>query len=1231
MKTTAAPHLVAALLGVAFAADVHAQSTAFTYQGRLTDGGSTAHGSYDLKFTLHDSASGGGVVGSTVELPAVQVAGGLFGVTLDFGAGAFDGSDRWLGVSVRPGGSAAAFTPLLPRQPLTPTPYALFALNGNEGPQGIPGPAGQTGSTGPAGAQGPSGPQGLAGLTGPEGPVGPQGPQGEPGSADAWSRTGNAGTSPGVNFLGTTDNQPLEFKANNHRVLRLEPTGLRTANIIGGSPGNYVAPGLDAVTIAGGGVVDDTLSLTNTVLADFASIGGGVANRIGAGAQSATVAGGGANAIGDDAILATVGGGTGNEVGNGAEYATIPGGFLNAADGPYSLAAGRQAKARHEGAFVWADSTDADFASTTQDQFNVRASGGVRLETSGAGVQVDGQPVVAGPVTTAVLADGSVTAAKLAPGTLDHLEVPDGSTTVVSVTQEGLVGIGTNTPSAGLHVTGGKGIVVPEVLFQVQDGQGTFDLLKGASSVATSGTLAAIGAEMDKAVTLVDITSPYHPVVRASIVDGQGGYDYLDGVRSVALSGNLLAVAAFADDAVTLVDVGTPHSPAKLAVLRDRVGAFTELAGPTAVALSGDLLAIYASGDQAVTLVDVSNPASPVFRSVLKNGQNGVQFISSSGGIALSDTLLAVASRADSAVTIVNIVDPAQPVVLTTLRNGENGYAHLNGALHVALSGSLLAIGAYEGVAVTLVAHDFRNGTFNKLAEMTGAEPEGSAFYKLRSLALSGSRLAVAANQDTVVIIDVSVPASPKRLAVVQDNVGQASYLQGPDSLAFSGDNLMVIAGGDDAYSLLGFQERELAVRSDGWVGIGVESPIAPLHVAGDVVVEGAEIFDVEATRIELGQATSASGHASTAMGSYTRASGDYSTAMGSSTTASGHASTVSGGRGNRALGDYSCIGGGEDNELLGLHSVIAGGKTNRVSAAKATIGGGEANTIAGVCYGAVIGGGAANEIQSYSEYSVIPGGFRNTAKGFFTFAAGLRAKALHEGAFVWADSTDADFASTAEDQFAIRANGGVRIDSGSSYGIALSLADRPLITRGHDPFTSGNYQGAGRWGLFMEPHRLVAGIPAVAGKTFRVSSYNADSTINRDLLTVDQAGTVSATAFNPTSDRNAKENFTEVSPQEVLEKVAAMPISRWKFKQDPNAEHVGPMAQDFHAAFGLGTDDKHIATVDADGVALAAIQGLNQKLTEELKRRDTENAELKLRLEKLEHLLNDKPNGGTR
>ena len=124
-------------------------------------------------------------------------------------------------------------------------------------------------------------------------------------------------------------------------------------------------------------------------------------------------------------------------------------------------------------------------------------------------------------------------------------------------------------------------------------------------------------------------------------------------------------------------------------------------------------------------------------------------------------------------------------------------------------------------------------------------------------------------------------------------------------------------------------------------------------------------------------------------------------------------------------------------------------------------------------------------------------------------------------------------------------------------------------------------------------------------------------------------SGIVTCVALNTTSDRNAKENFEPVDARAMLAKVAALPISRWNFKADREPQHVGPMAQDFRAAFGLGTDDKHIATVDADGVALAAIQGLNEKVEEQRQ----ENAELKRELaelrEAVRHLARAAKGGG--
>jgi hypothetical protein len=76
-------------------------------------------------------------------------------------------------------------------------------------------------------------------------------------------------------------------------------------------------------------------------------------------------------------------------------------------------------------------------------------------------------------------------------------------------------------------------------------------------------------------------------------------------------------------------------------------------------------------------------------------------------------------------------------------------------------------------------------------------------------------------------------------------------------------------------------------------------------------------------------------------------------------------------------------------------------------------------------------------------------------------------------------------------------------------------------------------------------------------------------------------------------SDRNAKEGFEAVEPRRVLTAVVALPIERWSYRGEPVC-HLGPMAQDFAAAFGLGADDRHIFPLDAAGVALAAIQGLH-------------------------------------
>src|SRR5690349_4496443 len=101
--------------------------TGFTYQGRLTAGTNAANALYEMQFSLYDAPTNGNLVGGPFEAAPVPVSNGLFAVTLDFGGVVFDGSARWLEITLSLYGSDMAPTVLLPRQAITPTPYALAA------------------------------------------------------------------------------------------------------------------------------------------------------------------------------------------------------------------------------------------------------------------------------------------------------------------------------------------------------------------------------------------------------------------------------------------------------------------------------------------------------------------------------------------------------------------------------------------------------------------------------------------------------------------------------------------------------------------------------------------------------------------------------------------------------------------------------------------------------------------------------------------------------------------------------------------------------------------------------------------------------------------------------------------------------------------------------------------------------------------------------------------------
>ncbi len=141
-------------------------------------------------------------------------------------------------------------------------------------------------------------------------------------------------------------------------------------------------------------------------------------------------------------------------------------------------------------------------------------------------------------------------------------------------------------------------------------------------------------------------------------------------------------------------------------------------------------------------------------------------------------------------------------------------------------------------------------------------------------------------------------------------------------------------------------------------------------------------------------------------------------------------------------------------------------------------------------------------------------------------------------------------------------------------------------------------------------------GALATTGNGFQELAMTWDTTASISVYgNITAGGTVSSS-----SDRNLKERIEDVDPKDILAKLAAMPISKWSYKREPGTRHIGPMAQDFHAAFNVGMDDKHIATIDDSGVALAAIKGLNQIVQE----KDAELQALKQQVQKLQTMVED-------
>lgn len=408
-------------------------SPVINYQGRLTDdqGQPVTDSNHTLVFNLYEQASGGTPIWK--ETQNVETSDGVFSAELgsinDLSALSFE-KTYYLGIEVDGGNE------LSPRTRLADAPYAIRARSVEDAAITDAALAGGAVTTGKiaAGAvtmakidQAGAGSGEVLKWNGSAWAPSPD--ETGTGSGAVWTTSGNAGTTPGTDFLGTTDATDLVMKVDDQEVFRLTPDDT-TASVSTGHPDNRIGAGLSGSVIAGGGYSNSPNEVTNS----WSTVSGGLGNSvsgilsvvsggwnntasgeesvvsggqdgiasggnstIGGGASNttsgntATVAGGYDNSA--SGLESTIGGGDGNRatdnnatvaggwnnraaggsstVGGGrqntasGDWATVPGGRYNAARASYSFAAGSYAKANHEGSFVWSGYSTFDSTATT--------------------------------------------------------------------------------------------------------------------------------------------------------------------------------------------------------------------------------------------------------------------------------------------------------------------------------------------------------------------------------------------------------------------------------------------------------------------------------------------------------------------------------------------------------------------------------------------------------------------------------------------------------------------------------------------------------------------------------------------------------------------------------------------------------------------------------------------------------------------------------------------------
>jgi hypothetical protein len=314
----------------------------------------------------------------------------------------------------------------------------------------------------------------------------------------------------------------------------------------------------------------------------------------------------------------------------------------------------------------------------------------------------------------------------------------------------------------------------------------------------------------------------------------------------------------------------------------------------------------------------------------------------------------------------------------------------------------------------------------------------------------------------------------------------------------------------------------------------------------------------------------------------------------------------------NQVLSNYGTVSGGHDNTVSGAHGVVGGGRDNSASASYATIGGGLKNTAND--WAATVAGGSDNVA---GDFCTVGGGSENVASGLgSTIAGGVTNDANGNAATVgggWGNIATGSEATVP---------GGLSNEASGNYSFAAGRSGKATHTSSFVWADSSGASNVSSSANHQWTARCAGGV-----RFFTNASMSSGVQVS--------AG---GNSWSSISDQSLKDNFQPVDVREILDRLAAIPILTWNYKsEDPSIRRMGPMAQDFWPAFGLGDDEMRISTIDADGVAFAAIQGLYEVVQDQygvIESQQHEINDLHERLTTLEAIVHSSmtaPQGGER